>query len=117
MCHGLVVTRCNIVQDDVDQVMLSCLGTDIESIDIVQVFLDSTCLFDIPDHVKSSVWHVMHPIVLPNGILALFSSIKLMLIRFPLFLYISFYTYANVGQSLYLVVVLHDSEVIIHLKD
>ena len=43
MCHGLVEARGDIVQDDIDEVMVSHLGMDIESIDIIHVFLNGTC--------------------------------------------------------------------------
>ena len=45
MCHGLAEARGDPVQDDIDEVMVGHLGIDIESINIIQVFLNSTnCL-------------------------------------------------------------------------
>ena len=38
MCHGLAEARGDTVQDDIDEVVVSYLGIDIESIDIMQVF-------------------------------------------------------------------------------
>ena len=68
MCYGLAEARSDTVQDDVDQMMIRQLDIDIESIDIVQVFLHSTCLLEIPDFIKSPVQLVVVPIDLPNGI-------------------------------------------------
>ena len=53
MCYGLAEARGDTVQDNVDEVVICHLGIDIESIDIIQVFLDSTCLFEITALVKS----------------------------------------------------------------
>ena len=85
MCHGLADTSNNTVQDDVDEVMAGHLGINFDSIDIVQVFLDSTGLFEITYLVKSHVRFIVVAIVFPNGILNLFSSIEPMLIRLPPF--------------------------------
>ena len=52
--YGLGVARHYIVQDHVNQVVVSHFDTHIESIDIIPVVLDSTCLFDIIDLVKTS---------------------------------------------------------------
>ena len=73
--HGLAEARGNTVQDDVDEVMVSQLGVDIESIDIVQGFLDSTCLFEITDLIKRSVRHIAVAIAFPNSIRDLFINI------------------------------------------
>ena len=54
-CHSLAEARSDTVQDDVDEVMAGYLGINFDSIDIVQVFLDSTCLFEITYPVKSPV--------------------------------------------------------------
>ena len=91
-CHGLAEARGNTVQNDVDEVMVSYLGVDIASIDIVQLFLHSTCLFEITDLVKSPVRLVMVTIVFPNGILKLFPSIEPMLVGLPPFQCLSFCT-------------------------
>ena len=92
MRYGLAEGRGDTVQDDIDQVMISHLGIDIKSIDIVQVFLDSTCLFEITELVKSPVWLIVVAIVVPNGLLNLFPSIEPMLVGFQIFQYISFST-------------------------
>ena len=57
------------IQVDVDKVMVSHLGIDIESIDVVRVFLDSTCLLPITDLVETSVRLTVVNIVFPNSIL------------------------------------------------
>ena len=44
VCHVLVEVSSNTVQNEVDKVVVSHVGIDIESIDIIQVFLDGTCL-------------------------------------------------------------------------
>ena len=68
------------------------LGIDIESIDIVQVFLHSSCLLEIADLVKSSVRLIMVTIVFPNGVCDFSPSVKPMLVRLPPFQRISFCT-------------------------
>ena len=95
----------------------SHFGLDSESIDIVLVFLNSTCLLEITDLVNSSLFLVVIAIIFPNCIVDLFISIKPMRNGFPLFQLTFLYTSANVGQSLYLVTGLHYIEVIIHLKN
>ena len=90
MCHGLAEARGDTVQDDVDQVVVSHLGIDIQSINILQEFMDSTCLFQITDLVKSRVWLIVVAIVFPNGGRGFAPSIEPMLVRFPPFQRISF---------------------------
>ena len=97
--------------------MVSHLSVDIKSINIVQIFLDSTCLLEITNLVNSPVWLIVVAIVLPDGVRDFSPSIEPMLVGFPLLQRISFRTWANVGQSLNLVAGLYDGEVIIHLKD
>ena len=92
MCHGLAEARGDTVEDDINEVMVSHLGVGIESIDIIQVFLDSTWLFEIADLVKSPVWLIVVAIVFPNDFLDFFSSIEPMLVGFPPFQYISYCT-------------------------
>ena len=74
MCHGLAEAGCDTVQDDIDEVKVNHLGIDIESIDIMQVFLDSICLLEIANLIKSPVRLVVVAIVLPDGVLDLFPS-------------------------------------------
>ena len=83
MCHRLVEASSNTVQDDIDQVMVSHLGIDIKSINIIAVVLDSTCLFEITDLVKSPVCLVVIVIVFPYGLLDFFLSSISVPIRFP----------------------------------
>ena len=92
MCNGQAEARGDTVQDDGDEVIVSHLGIDIESIHIVHIFLHSTCLLEIADPVICRVSLVMVAIVFPNGILNLFSSIELMFVGFPPFQCISFCT-------------------------
>ena len=47
VCHSLGQARADTVQNDIDQVVVCHLGIDIKSVNIVQVLLDSTCLFEI----------------------------------------------------------------------
>ena len=89
MCHGLAQARSDTIQDDIDEVMVSHLSIDSESINIIQLFLDSTCLFEITYLVKSPVWLIVVTIVHLNGVLDLFTSIELMLVRLPPFQRIS----------------------------
>ena len=65
--------------------MVSHLAIDIESINIVDVFLDSTCLLEIIELIESPVQLIVVAIVLSNGILKFFTGIKPILIRFPQF--------------------------------
>ena len=85
MCHGLAEARGDTVQDDINKMMVSHLGIDIKSINIVQVFLDSTCLLEITDLNKSPVPLVIVATVLPNSVLDLLPSIEPMLVGFPPF--------------------------------
>ena len=85
VCHGLVEARDNTIQDNVDEVVVSHLGIDIESIDIVQVFLHSTCLLEIIDLIKSPVRLIVVSKVFPNSVCNFSTSIKPMLVRFPPF--------------------------------
>ena len=116
MCHSLAEARGDTVQDDIDEMMVTHLGIDIESIDIMQVFLDSTCLFEIVDHIKSTVWHVVITMALSNGLLVFFPIIEPMLVGFPLFQCDSFCTWADISQPLYLLAGFCDGELSIHLK-
>ena len=77
---------------DVDKVMVSHLGMDIESMNMIEVVLDSTCLLKITDVVKCPIWLVVVAIVLPNGILDLFLYFIPVPISFPLFQCFSFCT-------------------------
>ena len=92
MYHGLAEARGDTVQDDIDEVMVSHFGIDIQSIDVIQVFLDSTCLFEITYLIKSPVRLIMVTIVFPNGGRDFSSSIEPMFVRFPPFKRISFCT-------------------------
>ena len=83
--HGLAEARGDTIQDDINEVMVGHLGIDIKSIDIIQVFLDSTCLFEITYLVKSPVWLIVVAIVFPNGRCDFSPSIKPMLVRLPPF--------------------------------
>ena len=85
MCHGLAEARSDTVEDDNDQVGVGHLSIDIKSIDIIQVLLDSTCLFAITYLVKSPVRLIVVAIVLPNGIHDVSLSIEPMLVRLPPF--------------------------------
>ena len=92
MCHGLAEARGDTVQDDIDEVIVHNLGTEIESIVVIEVFLNRTCLFEISDLVTSPVWLVVIVIVLLNALLNLFPSIESMLVGFPPFQHIPFGT-------------------------
>ena len=92
VCHSLAEARGDTIQDDIDQVVVGQLGIDIVPINIVPVFLDGTCLLEIPDLIKSPVWLIVVAIVFLNSILDLFLSIEPMLVGFPPFQCISFCT-------------------------
>ena len=85
MCHGLAEARSDTVQDDVNELVICHLGTHIESIDIIQVFLHSTCVLEITYVVKSPVWLIVVAIVFPNGVLDFFSGNIPVAVSFPPF--------------------------------
>ena len=85
MCHGLAEARGDTVQDNVDQVVVGHLSIDIKSINMVQVSLDSTCLFEIIYLVKSPVRLIVVTIVFPNSVCDFSTSIEPMLVRLPPF--------------------------------
>ena len=97
VCDSLAERRRNTVQDDVDALIVHHLGIDIVSIDIMQVFLDSTWVPEIPDVVESPVQLAKVAIAFPNGILDLFSSIEPIFVRFLPFQQICFCVSANIG--------------------
>ena len=72
--------------------MVGHLSIDIKSVDIVQVFLDSTRLFEITYLVKSRVRLIVVTIVLPNGGRDFSLSIEPVLVRLLPFQRISFST-------------------------
>ena len=82
VCYSLAEARGDTLQEDVDWVVVSHLGTDIESSNILQVLLDSTGLLDIPNLIKSPVQHIVVAIVHPDGLPDLSASIKHMRIGF-----------------------------------
>ena len=90
MRHGLAEARGDSVQDDINEVMVGQLGIDIESIDIIQVFLHSTCLFEITYLRKSPVWLIVVAIGFPNGGCDFSPSIEPTLVGLPPFQRISF---------------------------
>ena len=92
MRYGLAKARSDTVQDDIDEVIVSHVGIDIEPIDVIWVFLHSTCLFEITYLVKSPVRLIMVAMVFPNGGCDFSASIEPMLVRFPPFQLISFCT-------------------------
>ena len=53
MCHSLTEASGDTVQDDIDKVMVCHLDIDIESINILQKFLNRTYLPEISDFVKA----------------------------------------------------------------
>ena len=84
MCHGLAEATNDAVQNHVDLMVVCHVGINIKSIDIVQVFLDSTCLLDVTDFIKSPVWRTVVAIVVPDSALNLFPGIIPVSICFPL---------------------------------
>ena len=73
MCYSLVETRGYMVPDNIDQVVIGHLGMDIEPINIILVFLNSTPFPEIADLVESPAWLVVVAMVLSNCVLDLFS--------------------------------------------
>ena len=90
MCSGLAETKDDTNQDHIDQVVVGHLSIGMKYIDIVQGFLDSSCLLEITNLVKSPVWLVIVTIVLPNGVLDFFLSYEPMLVILPPFQCICF---------------------------
>ena len=97
MCHGLAETRGHTVHNDFNKVVVSHLGTDIESIDIVLVFLDSTCLSVITYLIKSPVLLAVVALVFPDGVLNLFSGIIPLSVSAPLFQRFSIDGWTNIS--------------------
>ena len=85
MNHGQAELSSNTVLADVAKAMVCHLEIDITSIDIVQVFLDSTCLPEIYDSVKSSVQLIVLAIPFPDSILNIFLIIISVPVCIPLF--------------------------------
>ena len=117
LCYDLVEARCDTMQDDIDQVVVSHRGIDIKSIDIVQVFLDSTCLSEITNLVKSLIWLIVASIVFPDSLLNLFPSGIRTPICSPPFYCLFFCTSTNVHLQFLLILGLRDVVVIIYLKN
>ena len=72
-------------QNDIPQLMFRHIGTDIESMNIFQVFLNCTCLPEITQRVKSSIWVVVVAMVFPDAVLDLFPGSIAVPISSPLF--------------------------------
>ena len=89
VCHNLLEMRGDSVQDNFNNIIVCHLGIDIESINIIHVFLDSTCLFEIMELVENLLWLVVVTIVFPNSMLHLFPSINSILVSLLLLLCIS----------------------------
>ena len=97
--------------------MMVChFGIDIESIDIIQLLLDSTCLSESTDLVESPVWLVVVAIIFSNGVLDLFPGLKPVYIRLPSFQCVSFSASTKVANLSLFVARPGNNEVIIHLK-
>ena len=92
MCCGLAEMKDDTNQDHIDHVVVGHLSMNIVSLNIIQVFLDGTCLLEIPDLVKSPVWLIVVKIVFPHNVLDFLPSIEPMLVRLRPFQYISFRT-------------------------
>ena len=73
------------IQDEVDKVIVHCLDLDVDSIDIVQALLYSTCVTEITDLVESPLRLAVVPIVCSNSVLHLFPVSVPISIYFPLF--------------------------------
>ena len=117
MCNGLAEARCDTVQDDVHEVMVTHLGIDIESIDIVLVFSDCACLSEIPEFIESPIWLVVVIMVLSYGVLYCFLSIIPSPVSLPPFQHFCFTAQANVSELLLFFVGLDNVEKILLLKN
>ena len=76
--------------------MVHYLSIENQSIDIVQVVLESTCLLEISDLVISAVWLIVVATGLPEGLLGFFPLDTLVPICILLFLYLSICIETNV---------------------
>ena len=83
MCYSMAEAMGNTVQDDIDQVIVSHLGIDIKFIDIVEVFLDSPCLFEITELIKRPVLLLIITREFSHGILDLLPGSIPVPISFP----------------------------------
>ena len=117
MCYGVVESKDNIVQDNDNQVIVSRRGIDMESITIIQLFMNHVCLFMINHLVQGPPCLVTVTILFPNAVLDLFpGSIRVPICISPVHSF-SFCRQANAGQPLLFIVGLCDDKLIIHLKD
>ena len=90
VCDDLVEARSGTVQNNIIKFIVCHLGIDIESINIIQVFSNSTCLFEITDLVQSPMWLIVGMIVFLDGVLDGFPGIIPMSATLPAFVLCSF---------------------------
>ena len=91
MYYSLVGARGDPVHNDIEQVVVSHLGRDIESINIVKVFVDSPCLPKMTELIENPVWFVVVPIIFPDSVLNFFQSSIPVPVSFPPFQCFPFY--------------------------
>ena len=82
-CYSLEEASVDTVQDVFYEIALCHFGINIVSINIVQTFLDSTCVVEITDLVKSPVWLIVVAIILSDSIFDLYLSSIPMAMCFP----------------------------------
>ena len=96
--------------------MVCYIAKNVESINIVQVCLNSTCLPKINDLIKSTVWLVVVPIVFFNTMLDLFPSVVSNLMSFPTLKYFSLYAQSDIHKPLLLIRGLNNVAIIVYMK-
>ena len=106
-----------MVLDNIYKIMVSNFEMNIQSVDIIQVILDGTCLLKIIDLIKSLLWLYVNVIIFCDRVPQLFPSIISVLVRRPLFQYFLICTMTNICEPLLVIIGLHDGELIILAKD
>ena len=95
--------RDNTMQDNINEMVGYHLGIDIESIDIVQILLDNTCLPEITDLLEGPVQQIVVAIVLPNSILHFFIHVISVSISLPSHQHFPFHALTKISKLLLLV--------------
>ena len=90
MCSSLAGSEVDTILEDVHEVMVYHLGTDIVSMGIIYLFRCSNCFVEIPDLLKSPVELIMIAIVFPVVVLDIFPGIIPVPGSIPIFQRLSF---------------------------
>ena len=92
MYYSLAKARGDTVQQDIAEMVVGHLGTDIESIHMFRVFFVNTSLYEIANVIKHPVRLIVVALVFPNDVLDLFLHSISLLVTFLPFQYFIFCT-------------------------